>query len=178
MISWQLGIRSFFCLCLCDCIDQTKCTLLLLILVIQISNSGTATTGWFFAWTGLQPRGGSCRGARTASTGWAEYSFVLALLHTCKYRVGRTGYFYFLLAWCTCQGWRYRVYRILAFLHQIYASCLLLYNDPQVWDTYGRQLYSSGAHDYPVTSVAWSNDGELFAVGSFNTLRLCDKIGW
>ena len=48
----------------------------------------------------------------------------------------------------------------------------------QVWDTYGRQLYSSGAHDYPVTSVAWSNDGELFAVGSFNTLRLCDKIGW
>ena len=113
-----------------------------------------------------------------ASTRWAEYSFVLASLPICKYRLGRTGYFYFLLAWCTCQGWRYRVYRILAFLHQIYSSCLLLYNDPQVWDTYGRQLYSSGAHDYPVTSVAWSNDGELFAVGSFNTLRLCDKIGW
>ena len=57
---------------------------------------------------------------------------------------------------------------------------ILIYNnDPlKVWDTYGRQLYSSGAHDYPVTSVAWSNDGELFAVGSFNTLRLCDKIGW
>ena len=51
-------------------------------------------------------------------------------------------------------------------------------DDRKVWDTYGRQLYSSGAHDYPVTSVAWSNDGELFAVGSFNTLRLCDKIGW
>ena len=55
----------------------------------------------------------------------------------------------------------------------------MMFNAPlQVWDTYGRQLYSSGAHDYPVTSVAWSNDGELFAVGSFNTLRLCDKIGW
>ena len=54
----------------------------------------------------------------------------------------------------------------------------IMTNDVEVWDTYGRQLYSSGAHDYPVTSVAWSNDGELFAVGSFNTLRLCDKIGW
>ena len=48
----------------------------------------------------------------------------------------------------------------------------------RVWDTYGRQLYGSGLHDYPITSVAWSADGENFAVGSFNTLRLCDKIGW
>ena len=47
-----------------------------------------------------------------------------------------------------------------------------------MWDSYGRQLYSSGQHDYPVTALAWSNDGENFAVGSFNTLRLCDKIGW
>ena len=42
---------------------------------------------------------------------------------------------------------------------------------------YGRSMYSSAPHDYPVTSVAWSLDGELFAVGSFNTLRLCDKAG-
>ncbi|XP_022247668.1 intraflagellar transport protein 80 homolog [Limulus polyphemus] len=48
----------------------------------------------------------------------------------------------------------------------------------KVWDTYGRVLYSSQPHDYPITSVSWSPDGELFAVGSFNTLRLCDKIGW
>ena len=48
----------------------------------------------------------------------------------------------------------------------------------RVWDTYGRQLYGSSLHDYPITSVAWSADGENFAVGSFNTLRLCDKIGW
>jgi len=26
--------------------------------------------------------------------------------------------------------------------------------------------------------MSWSTDGELFAVGSYNTLRLCDKIGW
>lgn len=48
----------------------------------------------------------------------------------------------------------------------------------RVWDTFGRQLFNSGGHDYPITSISWSPDGQLFAVGSFNTLRLCDKIGW
>ncbi|KAH0624120.1 hypothetical protein JD844_007514 [Phrynosoma platyrhinos] len=47
----------------------------------------------------------------------------------------------------------------------------------KVWDSYGRLLYSSQSHEYPITSVAWSLDGELFAVGSFHTLRLCDKTG-
>lgn len=48
----------------------------------------------------------------------------------------------------------------------------------KVWDTDGRQLYSSLTHDHPITSLAWAPGGELFAVGSFNTLRLCDKAGW
>ena len=48
----------------------------------------------------------------------------------------------------------------------------------RVWDSFGRQLYCSGQHDYPITAVSYSPDGENFAVGSFNTLRLCDKIGW
>ncbi|XP_062901919.1 intraflagellar transport protein 80 homolog isoform X1 [Mobula hypostoma] len=48
----------------------------------------------------------------------------------------------------------------------------------KVWDSYGCLLYSAQPHDYPITSVAWAPDGELFAVGSFNTLRLCDKTGW
>ncbi|XP_071377336.1 intraflagellar transport protein 80 homolog [Centroberyx affinis] len=48
----------------------------------------------------------------------------------------------------------------------------------KVWDSYGRLLYSSASHDYPVTSLSWAPDGELFAMGSFNTLRLCDKTGW
>ncbi|XP_078065148.1 intraflagellar transport protein 80 homolog isoform X3 [Mustelus asterias] len=48
----------------------------------------------------------------------------------------------------------------------------------KVWDSYGRLLYSAQMHDYPITSVAWAPDGQLFAVGSFNTLRLCDKTGW
>ncbi|XP_061493185.1 intraflagellar transport protein 80 homolog isoform X2 [Rhineura floridana] len=48
----------------------------------------------------------------------------------------------------------------------------------KVWDSYGRQLYSSQSHEYPITSIAWAMDGELFAVGSFHTLQLCDKTGW
>lgn len=48
----------------------------------------------------------------------------------------------------------------------------------KVWDSFGRLLYSSLSHDYPVTSLSWAPDGEVFSVGSFNTLRLCDKTGW
>ncbi|XP_032237699.1 intraflagellar transport protein 80 homolog isoform X2 [Nematostella vectensis] len=48
----------------------------------------------------------------------------------------------------------------------------------KVWDSYGRVLYSSAPHEYPITSVSWAPDGELLGVGSFNTLRLCDRTGW
>ena len=50
-------------------------------------------------------------------------------------------------------------------------------NPPQVWDSYGRNIYSSLLHDSPIISLAWAPDGELFAVGAFDTLRLCDKTG-
>ena len=48
----------------------------------------------------------------------------------------------------------------------------------RVWDSYGRQLYSSSAADYSISSVAWAPSGQYFAVGSFNMIRLCDKTGW
>eukprot|EP00727_Mastigamoeba_balamuthi_P006738 m51a1_g2685 putative intraflagellar transport protein 80 homolog (728) ;mRNA; f:749144-752031 len=48
----------------------------------------------------------------------------------------------------------------------------------RVWDSYGRMMFSSSPADHHITSVAWCPDGELFAVGSFNTLALCDKTGW
>ncbi|XP_045601736.1 intraflagellar transport protein 80 homolog [Procambarus clarkii] len=48
----------------------------------------------------------------------------------------------------------------------------------RVWDNFGRQLFSSSQHHHPITALAWSPDGQMFAVGSFNTLRLCDKAGW
>jgi intraflagellar transport protein 80 len=48
----------------------------------------------------------------------------------------------------------------------------------KLWDCYGRCLYSSLLHDSPIASLSWSPHGELFSVGAFNTLRLCDKSGW
>ena len=47
----------------------------------------------------------------------------------------------------------------------------------KLWDSYGRPLFTSNTHEYPITCLAWAPDGELFAVASFNTLRLCDKAG-
>eukprot|EP01062_Namystynia_karyoxenos_P073527 TRINITY_DN70329_c0_g1_i1.p1 TRINITY_DN70329_c0_g1~~TRINITY_DN70329_c0_g1_i1.p1 ORF type:complete len:771 (+),score=329.83 TRINITY_DN70329_c0_g1_i1:99-2411(+) len=49
----------------------------------------------------------------------------------------------------------------------------------KVWDSYGRKLYESGiANEYAITAVSWSPDGQCFAVGSFGSLRICDKTGW
>lgn len=48
----------------------------------------------------------------------------------------------------------------------------------RLWDNQGRSLYSSGLHDNPITSLAWTPKGDLFAVGSYNTIRLCDYSGW
>ena len=56
-------------------------------------------------------------------------------------------------------------------------SIAIIFSLSQIWDHYGRQMYSCSPHDYPITSVAWTPDGEMFAVGSFNTLRLCDRSG-
>lgn len=48
----------------------------------------------------------------------------------------------------------------------------------RVWDQFGRQLYNSLPYDHVITSVKWAPNGEVFAVGSFEMLRLCDKSGW
>ena len=48
----------------------------------------------------------------------------------------------------------------------------------KVWDSYGQLLFSSKPSEFSITSVAWSPNGEYFAVGSFNTITLCDKTGW
>lgn len=47
----------------------------------------------------------------------------------------------------------------------------------KVWDSYGRNIFSSSPYDYSITSVAWCPSGEMFAVGSFNMIKVCDKIG-
>ncbi|GMH38669.1 hypothetical protein BSKO_06553 [Bryopsis sp. KO-2023] len=48
----------------------------------------------------------------------------------------------------------------------------------KVWDSFGRLLYQSSVLDHVVTSVAWCPTGDLFAVGAYNTLWLCDAMGW
>jgi len=48
----------------------------------------------------------------------------------------------------------------------------------KVWDSYGRMLYQSETHEHVITSVRWNPGGNVFAVGSFNMLRLCDETGW
>lgn len=48
----------------------------------------------------------------------------------------------------------------------------------RVWDSAGKQMFSSVLHDNHIVSLSWSPTGDLFAVGSYNTLRLCDYSGW
>lgn len=48
----------------------------------------------------------------------------------------------------------------------------------KIWDSYGRLLFCSAAMDHVVTAVKWSPKGDLFAVGSFNCIKLCDRRGW
>jgi len=48
----------------------------------------------------------------------------------------------------------------------------------KVWDHFGRLVFQlAKPADHAITSVAWSPDGEMFAVGSFNSVRVCDKTG-
>lgn len=47
----------------------------------------------------------------------------------------------------------------------------------KIWDSFGRIIFSSTPYDYVITSIAWAPNGDYFAVGSFEMLRLCDKTG-
>jgi intraflagellar transport protein 80 len=48
----------------------------------------------------------------------------------------------------------------------------------KVWDTYGRKIFSSSPFEYPLTSLSWCPNGEVFAVGSYDLMGVCDKLGW
>lgn len=48
----------------------------------------------------------------------------------------------------------------------------------KVWDSYGRNLFTSTQMDHAITCVSWSPNGELFAVGSYNMIKISDKTGW
>eukprot|EP00744_Colponema_vietnamica_P004698 GILI01006971.1.p1 GENE.GILI01006971.1~~GILI01006971.1.p1 ORF type:complete len:777 (-),score=200.59 GILI01006971.1:150-2480(-) len=48
----------------------------------------------------------------------------------------------------------------------------------KVWDSYGLNVFSYEEGQHPITSIGFAPDGELFAVGSYLNLRICDKTGW
>lgn len=48
----------------------------------------------------------------------------------------------------------------------------------KIWDSYGRLLFQSPEMEYAVTCVSWSPSGDLLAVGTYNTITLCDRSGW
>ncbi|KAG7311155.1 hypothetical protein JYU34_002142 [Plutella xylostella] len=48
----------------------------------------------------------------------------------------------------------------------------------KIWDTFGQQVSVSVKHDQPITSVSWAPSGDLFVVGSYNLIRLCNSNGW
>ncbi|OMJ95505.1 hypothetical protein SteCoe_1102 [Stentor coeruleus] len=48
----------------------------------------------------------------------------------------------------------------------------------KIWDCFGRNLYSASPYEYVITSVAWSPNGQLFTVGAYDMIRLCEKTGW
>ncbi|EDS43220.1 Oseg5 [Culex quinquefasciatus] len=48
----------------------------------------------------------------------------------------------------------------------------------KIWDAQGANIYTSVSDDYAITSLDFSPDGELLAVGGFNMLKLCHYSGW
>lgn len=47
----------------------------------------------------------------------------------------------------------------------------------KIWDTQGTNIYTSSPDDYPMTTVDFSPDGTMLAVGSFNMIKLCHSSG-
>ncbi|XP_050670517.1 intraflagellar transport protein 80 homolog isoform X3 [Leptidea sinapis] len=48
----------------------------------------------------------------------------------------------------------------------------------KIWDTFGQQISVSVKHDQPITSINWCPAGDMFAIGSYNLIRLCNDNGW
>lgn len=47
----------------------------------------------------------------------------------------------------------------------------------KIWEPNGTIIYSSSPEDYSITSLDFCPKGQLLAVGSFNTIKLCNYMG-
>ena len=47
----------------------------------------------------------------------------------------------------------------------------------KIWDSQGANIYTSSPDDFSITSLDFSPDGEMLAIGGFNMLRLCHYTG-
>jgi intraflagellar transport protein 80 len=47
----------------------------------------------------------------------------------------------------------------------------------KIWDTQGTNIYTSSGDDFPITTLDFSPDGTMIAVGGFNMLKLCHYSG-
>lgn len=47
----------------------------------------------------------------------------------------------------------------------------------KIWDQQGTNIYVSSADDFPITTIEYSPDGDMLAVGGFNMLKLCHSTG-
>jgi intraflagellar transport protein 80 len=48
----------------------------------------------------------------------------------------------------------------------------------KIWDGQsGANVYTSSSDEYPITAIGFNSDGQLLAVGGFNMVRLCNKLG-
>lgn len=47
----------------------------------------------------------------------------------------------------------------------------------KLWDTHGALIFSSSADEQSITSLEFSSNGEMLAIGGFNMLKLCHSSG-
>ena len=47
----------------------------------------------------------------------------------------------------------------------------------KIWDTFGRQVFSSQIQPNPLSCAVWTKSGDAFVVAGYNTVKVCSKLG-
>ncbi|XP_055918653.1 intraflagellar transport protein 80 homolog [Eupeodes corollae] len=48
----------------------------------------------------------------------------------------------------------------------------------KIWDSQGANIFTSSLEEYAITSIDYNPEKDVFVVGSFNSLKLCNESGW